>query len=81
VQEVVVAGIKDKYMGESVKAYIVLREGETATEEDMIAFCKERIAAYKVPRKVEFRTELPKTMIGKILRRVLQEEEEAKAKA
>jgi long-chain acyl-CoA synthetase len=81
VQEVVVAGIKDKYMGESVKAYIVLREGETATEEDIISFCKERLAAYKVPRKVEFRKELPKTMIGKILRRVLQEEEEAKAKA
>jgi long-chain acyl-CoA synthetase len=81
VQEAVVAGIKDKYMGESVKAFIILREGETATPEEIIEFCKARIAPYKVPRHVEFRTELPKTMIGKILRRVLQEEEAAKAAA
>jgi long-chain acyl-CoA synthetase len=81
VQEAVVAGIKDKYMGETVKAYIVLREGETLTAEEVIAFCKERLASYKVPRFVEFRKELPKTMIGKILRRVLIEEEEARAKA
>jgi long-chain acyl-CoA synthetase len=78
VQEVVVAGIKDKFMGETVKGYVVLRDGETATEAEMIEFCKARLAAYKVPKHVEFRTELPKTMIGKILRRVLQEEEAAK---
>jgi long-chain acyl-CoA synthetase len=81
VQEAVVAGIKDKYMGETVKAFIVLRNGETATPEEIIDFCKARLAAYKVPRNVEFRTELPKTMIGKILRRVLQEEEATKAAA
>ena len=70
-----VAGISDPYRGETLKAYIVLKEGETLTEEEVIAFCKENLAAYKVPKLVEFRSELPKTMVGKILRRVLREEE------
>jgi long-chain acyl-CoA synthetase len=65
--------IKEK--GERVKAYVVLKEGEIATEQEIIAFCRENMAPYKVPRSVEFRTELPKTMVGKILRRVLLEEE------
>ena len=80
VQEAVVAGIPDAYRGETVKAYIVLKEGETATEEEIIAFCRENLARYKVPRSVEFRQELPKSMVGKILRRMLIEEEMAKAK-
>jgi long-chain acyl-CoA synthetase len=78
VQEAVVAGIPDPYRGETVKAYIILREGETATEEEIIQFCKGKIAKYKVPTAVEFRSELPKTIVGKILRRMLVEEEEKK---
>jgi len=78
VKEAVVAGIPDPYRGEMVKAYIILKEGETATEDEIIAFCRERLAKYKVPRAVEFRTELPKTMVGKILRRALVEEEKRK---
>ncbi|MFZ5922358.1 MAG: long-chain-fatty-acid--CoA ligase [Chloroflexota bacterium] len=66
-----VAGIPDPYRGETVKAWIVLKPGETVTEEELKAFCKEKLAAYKVPTHYEFRTELPKTTVGKILRREL----------
>jgi long-chain acyl-CoA synthetase len=75
IKEAVVVGVPDEYRGETVKAFVVLKEGETATAEEIIAFCKERLAAYKVPKKVEFREELPKTAVGKILRRQLREEE------
>jgi long-chain acyl-CoA synthetase len=76
VLEAAVAGIPvGVEKGERVKAYIVLKPGETATEEEMIAFCRENMARYKVPKFVEFRESLPKTMVGKILRRVLVEEE------
>lgn len=68
-------GIPIPGKGERVKAYVVLKEGETATEEEIIEFCKENMAPYKVPRYVEFRDELPMTMVGKVLRRVLLEEE------
>ena len=78
VQEAVVCGIPDAYRGESVKAYLVLKPGETATAEEIIAFCKERLANFKVPRQVEFRKELPKSLIGKHLRRALREEEAAR---
>jgi long-chain acyl-CoA synthetase len=69
--EVGVAGIPDPYRGETVKAWIVLKPGETVTEEELKAFCKERLAAYKVPTHYEFRSELPRTTVGKILRREL----------
>jgi len=62
--------------GERVKAFVVLKEGEQASEEDILAFCRENLAPYKVPKYVEFREDLPKTMVGKILRRVLLEEEQ-----
>jgi long-chain acyl-CoA synthetase len=78
VKEAVVAGIPDPYRGETVKAYVVLKEGETATEEEIIEFCKGKMAKYKVPRMVEFRAELPKTTVGKVLRRILVEEEKKK---
>jgi long-chain acyl-CoA synthetase len=78
VQEAVVAGVPDAYRGETVKAYVVLRPGETATADEIIAFCAERLAPYKVPKQVEFRSELPKTQVGKFLRRVLVEEERKK---
>jgi long-chain acyl-CoA synthetase len=80
VQEGVSVGIGDKYRGETVKVYIVLKPGETATAEEIIAFCREKLAAYKVPKLVEFRTSLPKSVIGKVLRKVLRAEEEAKSK-
>jgi long-chain acyl-CoA synthetase len=71
VLEAGVAGIPDPYRGETVKAWIVLKPDETATEEELKAFCKESLAAYKVPTHYEFRSELPKTTVGKILRREL----------
>ncbi len=71
VMEVGVAGIPDPYRGETVKAWIVLKPGLNATPDEIREFCKERLAAYKVPTHYEFRSELPKTTIGKILRREL----------
>ncbi len=78
VQECAVAGVPVKEKGERVKAFIVLKEGKTSTEEEMIEFCRENMARYKVPKFIEFRDELPKTMVGKVLRRVLLEEEKKK---
>jgi len=81
IEEVCVVGVPDPYRGETVKAFVVLRDGERATVEEIREFAKGRLAAYKVPRSVEFRDELPKTLIGKVLRRALVEEERAKAEA
>ncbi|MCM3720564.1 long-chain-fatty-acid--CoA ligase [Solibacillus isronensis] len=78
IQECVVAGIPDPYRGETVKAYIVLKEGKTVTEKELNEYCRKNLAAYKVPRIYEFRQELPKTAVGKILRRTLIEEEKQK---
>jgi len=78
VLEGVSVGVADKYRGETVKAFVVLKPGETATEEEIIAFCRERLAAYKVPKVVEFRPSLPKSAIGKVLRKILREEESGK---
>ncbi|MCJ7435765.1 MAG: long-chain fatty acid--CoA ligase [Anaerolineales bacterium] len=71
VLEVGVAGIPDPYRGETVKAWIVVKPGETLTVEELKAFCKEHLAPYKIPTHYEFRSELPKTTVGKILRREL----------
>ncbi|GGC93308.1 long-chain-fatty-acid--CoA ligase [Thalassobacillus devorans] len=78
VQEAVVVGVPDPYRGETVKAFIVKREDSSVTEEELDAFCRKHMAAYKVPRVYEFRMELPKTAVGKILRRTLIEEEKNK---
>jgi long-chain acyl-CoA synthetase len=75
VLEVGVAGVKDAARGEAVKAWVVLRPDQPCTAEELQAFCKERLTAYKVPKHIEFRDSLPKSLIGKVLRRVLQEEE------
>ena len=75
VKEAAVIGVPHEYRGETVKAFIVLKEGESATEEEIMAFCQEQMAAYRVPRIIEFRDDLPKSMIGKVLRRELREEE------
>ncbi len=80
VLDCVVAGVPDQALVDKVKAYIVLKPGETATPQEIIDFCKGRLAKYKVPREVEFRQSLPKNMVGKMLRRLLVEEEKAKAK-
>lgn len=76
VLEVGVTGIPDAYRGETVKAWVVLKKDETATVDEIRAWCKERIAPFKVPTHVEFRDELPKTTIGKILRRELKRQEQ-----
>ncbi|MBG9793706.1 long-chain fatty acid--CoA ligase [Paenibacillus dendritiformis] len=76
VQEAVVVGMPDAYRGETVKAYIVPRAGSALTAEELNVWCRERLASFKVPRQYEFRSELPKTIAGKVLRRKLLEEEE-----
>jgi long-chain acyl-CoA synthetase len=80
VLEAGVAGIPDPYRGETVKAWIVVRPGETLSEDEVRAWCKERLAPYKVPSHIEFRTELPKTTVGKILRRELVRQHKEAAK-
>ncbi len=75
VKEAVVVGIPQEFLGEEIKAYIVLKEGVTATAEEIIEFCREQLSKFKVPKEVEFRKELPKTLVGKVLRRVLRDEE------
>jgi len=78
VQEACSIGVPDLKRGENVKVFVVLKEGETATEEELIEFCKDKLATYKLPTEVEFREELPKTNIGKILRKDLRKDELAK---
>jgi long-chain acyl-CoA synthetase len=73
ITEAAVIGVPSAYRGETVKAFVVLADGATTTPDEIIAFCKEELAVYKVPKIVEFRDELPKTLIGKVLRRELRE--------
>jgi long-chain acyl-CoA synthetase len=77
VLEVAAVGIPTGVSGERIKVFIVLKPEMAATEEDIIAFCRENLAPYKVPKIVEFRNTLPKTMVGKILRRELLSEEQS----
>lgn len=74
IQEAVVVGVPDEYRGETVKAVVVLKQGQQVTEDELIRYCREKLAAFKVPRVVEFRSQLPKTSVGKILRRKIKEE-------
>ncbi|NJP36701.1 AMP-binding protein [Alkalicoccus luteus] len=78
IQEACVIGVPDPYRGETVKAFIVLKEGAQVSEEDLDEHCRQELASFKLPKYYEFRDELPKTMVGKILRRVLVEEEKEK---
>jgi long-chain acyl-CoA synthetase len=80
IADAVTIGVPDEYRGETVKIFVVVKPGETLTEEEVLAHCKERLASYKVPRLVEFRDELPKTMVGKVLRKELRSEELRKIK-
>ena len=72
---VAVVGVPDAHSGEAVKAFIQLQPGESATVEEIQAFCKENMAGYKRPRQIEFRDALPMSNVGKVLRRLLRNEE------
>ena len=74
VQEAAVVGVPDPVRDEAIMALIVLQEGETCTEEEIINFCKERLAKFKVPGFVEFKKSFPKTSIGKIQKNILRQE-------
>jgi len=78
VLEVGVAGVPDDYQGEAVKAWVVLRSGQKATTDEIRQYCRQKLAPYKVPKHIEFREGLPKSMVGKVLRRLLAQEERAK---
>jgi long-chain acyl-CoA synthetase len=78
VHEVGVGGVPDDYQGEAVKAWIVLRPDRQTTAEEIQAHCRQKLAGYKVPKKIEFTDSLPKTLIGKISRRELVEREKSK---
>jgi long-chain acyl-CoA synthetase len=80
IQEACAVGLPDPYRGETVKAFIVTKPGETLTEEEVISYCREKLAAYKVPKLVEFMDELPKSTVGKVMRRKLREMEMERAK-
>jgi long-chain acyl-CoA synthetase len=75
VREAAVIGVADAFLGERVKAFVVPHEGESPSADEIIAFCRKHLVVYKVPTHVEFRDSLPKTLIGKVLRRVLMEQE------
>jgi len=80
VAEAVAVGIPDPYRGETIKAFIVLKAGQQATEKEVIEFCRQKLAAYKVPKLVEFRNAIPKSTSGKIARKMFRDEEMAKKK-
>ena len=71
-------GVPDQYRGEAVKAFIVLKQGATATEAEIKEFCQDKLAKYKQPTIIEFMTALPKSAVGKVLRRELRDAEDAK---
>lgn len=79
IKEAAVVGVPDEYRGETVKAFVALKDGDGVTEEELVAYCKERMADYKYPRKIEFMDELPKTATGKFLRRELRDQARAEA--
>jgi long-chain acyl-CoA synthetase len=80
IAEAASVGVPDEYRGETVKAFVVLKPGQTATDKEIVDFCKTKLTAYKVPKQVEFRESLPKSAVGKILRKVLKQEEAQKQK-
>jgi long-chain acyl-CoA synthetase len=81
VKDVVVVGLPEEFKGEKIKAYIVLKEGVTATKDEIIQYCRKQLSKFKVPKEVEFRDQLPKTLVGKVLRRVIRDEEMKKVRA
>ena len=79
IKEAAVIGIVDEHKGEVPKGFVVLKEGEIATEHEIVHYLRERLAPYKVPKSIEFRESLPKNTLGKILKRILVEEEMSRA--
>ncbi len=79
--EAATIGVPDERRGETVKSFVVLNEGHSATAEELIEYSRKELAAYKIPRQIEFRDELPKSTVLKVLRRELREQELAKLKA
>ncbi|MCK9274836.1 MAG: AMP-binding protein [Syntrophales bacterium] len=75
IQAAISVGVPHEYRGETVKAFVVLKEGVTATADEIISFCKQKLTSYKVPKLVEFRKDLPQSAVGKVLRRILRDEE------
>jgi long-chain acyl-CoA synthetase len=80
IQEACAIGIPHPTRGETVKVFAVLKKGETATQEELVEYCTDKLARYKLPTEIEFRDDLPKTNVGKILKKELREEEMAKRK-
>jgi long-chain acyl-CoA synthetase len=81
VEEVTVIGIKDEYRGEAPKAFIKLKAGMTASEADILKHLESKLSKIEMPKEIEFRAELPKTMIGKLSKKELKAEEAARRKA
>jgi long-chain acyl-CoA synthetase len=81
IEKVAVVGVPDETTGEAVKAFVVLRQGQSATPEEIISWSREHLTGYRVPKQIQFRESLPETMVGKVLRRVLLDEEKQKASA
>lgn len=81
IEEAIVVGVPDSYRGETVKAFVKLKAGHTLTEEEILQFARKNLAPYKTPKEVEILAELPKSSVGKLLRRVLRDEELDKVKA
>jgi long-chain acyl-CoA synthetase len=79
VQEAAAVGLPSAH-GQLIKVYIVLKQGQAASEEEILSFCRQNLAPYKLPELIEFRDSLPKTMVGKVLRRELLKEESQRAK-
>jgi long-chain acyl-CoA synthetase len=81
VQEACAIGVPDPTRGENVKVFVVLKEGETAAQKELLEYCATKLAKFKLPAEIEFRKELPKTNVGKILRKQLRTEELEKRKS
>ena len=79
IEDAAVIGIKDPHRGETVKAYIVLKKDQNLTEKEVVSYCSEKLAIYKIPKSVEFVDSLPKSLVGKVLRRQLVERNERRA--